>query len=164
MEEYGELLEEFNPEKNMLYDSFVTYFNNPVMTKTKNTTENSIYMVKTMCMLSTKCRYLVAIIPLDKKPIGYKIKLSNLNWVSFQTRTLIGNFSNVGSVDYLPEKKGNLMSGIERISKNEKSSLYFCDNFPISITLINDDNINEYQSKGTIISALETYNTVIMLK
>ena len=121
-------------------------------------------MAKTQCMLSNMCRYIIATTPLDNNPVGYKINLTNIEWVSFQTRTLSGEFPAINSMSYLPEKKGALMATIERISKNKNSSLYSCSDFPISITLLRGKNTSDYQPTGTIISALETYNTVIMLK
>lgn len=164
MEDYGELLDDFNPEKNNLYKAFVNYFGNPLMSKSKNVNNYSIYMAKTQCMLSNMCRYIIATTPLDNNPVGYKINLTNIEWVSFQTRTLSGEFPAINSMSYLPEKKGALMATIERISKNKNSSLYSCSDFPISITLLRGKNTSDYQPTGTIISALETYNTVIMLK
>ena len=162
MEQYGQLLDDYEPEKNTLYSAIAEYFNDPVMTKTKDTEQYSIYMCKTQCMLANVCRYVVAMNKTDLNPVGTQINLSSMSWDSFQTRTLSGKYPNVTSCGYIPNKKGPLSAIIERISQDEKSSEYKCNNFSIKVTLINSKGSPAYQPKGTLISALETFNTVIL--
>lgn len=163
MEQYGRLLDDYDPDKITLYSAIAEYFNRPVMTKTKDIEHYSIYMCKTQCMLGNVCRYLVSMVDKDINPIGTQIDLSDMNWFSFQTRTLSGDYKNVTSCGYISEKKGPLTAVIEKTKTNESSSTYKCDNFDITVTLLDTKNSPFYQNRGTIISALETYSTVITL-
>jgi len=161
MAEYGELLNTFNPHREEFYSYINNYFNNPILVKTKNVSGHSIYMIKTICLLSRVCRYIIAVVPQDNNKIGQSEKLSNLNWVSFQTRTL-DDMHNIGSHNYQPRMEGKLVAKINRIKVNSENSLYNCKEFPIEITLLHKTpNGSEYQPQGNIISALETFQTIL---
>jgi hypothetical protein len=163
MSGYGEILEPFEPELDVMYKAFISYFNNPLMTKIKNTDKYSMYMVKNYCLLSKECRYIVCLILQDNNPNGYKQTLDNMRWLSFQTRTLSQSHE-LESHLYNPKRGGILDSEISRIKTDNNSSTYKCDKFPFTITLLHTKNdINEYSNKGTVISALETYQTIIAL-
>lgn len=161
MEQYGTLLDDFEPEKNELYESISSYFNDPKMTKTKNKDGYSVYMCKTQCMLGGSCRYLIALTEQDQNNINTSAKLSEIRWDSFQTRTLEDSYPNVNTCGYFPQKKGPLTIGIEKIGENNDTTTYKCEKYNITVTLMNGKNTVYYQNKGTVIAALETYNTII---
>ena len=71
-----------------IYNLFVDYFENPQLVKVEQKETNSIYMCKNYCMLGNKCRYIIAVVPLNQEPIGSQRQLSTLNWESIQTRLL----------------------------------------------------------------------------
>ena len=54
------------------------------------------------------------------------------------------------------------MSKINRISIDDNSCSYNCEDYPLTITLLSDNkkNLNSYQSSGNIIIALETWSTI----
>ena len=163
--EHGNIIEDYNPEHENVYSFFVDYFNNPILQKIKDNGEYSIYTTKTMCLLSTECRYIIVIVYKNDFSIHSKDDLQNLKWISFQTRTLKDHME-CGSHAYIPKKDGPLMDMINRTSINKNSCIYEAENLPINITLLftkrNDENV--YQPKGTVIHALETYNTIITFK
>jgi hypothetical protein len=163
MAQYGEIVNEYEPEIDSVYSLFNKYFDNPLLVKTKDINNLSMYIVKVYCLLSTQCRYIIALVPLDTKNVGDKQYLDSLRWVSLQTRTL-DQMNDVPSHSYLVKKGGELNSEIVRIKKDQRCSTYKCDKLPISITLLHKDkSIYEYQDKGIVISALETYQTIITL-
>lgn len=165
MTEYGELFSEINCDADNMRSGFVAYFNNPVMTKTKSVNGCSIYMAKNYCLLSRLCRYLVAIIEEDNEKIDTKKSLDSLEWVSFQTRTLSENYS-LPSHSYVAKRGGPLDIKITRTDISQRGSTYNCENsFPITITLLHENgkSSNDYQPNGTLISALETFNTIIVI-
>lgn len=163
MSEYGEILEPFEPELDKMYKAFTHFFNDPLMTKIKDVDKYSMYMVKNYCLLSKECRYIVCLILSDINPVGFKQSLDNMRWISFQTRTL-SLYNELDSHLYTPSRGGLLDYEIYRINKDNISSTYNCDRFPFTITLLHTKNdINEYSNKGTIITALETYQTIITL-
>jgi hypothetical protein len=146
-----------------MYEVFSKYLNDPVMTKIKNVEGYSVYMTKTYCLLSNQCRYIVVIIPVDGEDTGNKERLSRLRWISLQTRTLEDKHD-LESHYYTPVAEGPLTSIIYKVKSNDVSSTYNCDDFPIVVTLLSvEKQSNEYQNRGTIIAALETWQTIITL-
>ena len=162
MAHYGEILNTFDPLKDNFCSYINKYFNFPNFKKIKDINENSIYMVKINCLLSNKYRYLIAIVLKDINNIGSFIKLSDLNLISFQTRTL-DDKHNIESHNYQPLMSGPLTAKIKRTDILPELSKYKCDKFPIEILLLHKkkDIQSEYQTNGNIISALETYETII---
>lgn len=160
MAEYGVLLDVYDEERDNFYKYFVKYFDNPIFTKLKDVDGFSMYIVKTLSLLSNEYRYIIVIINKDQEKINTLKKLDKLYWVSLQTRTWTENI-NCSSHTYTPIKQGELDSNIFRIENEEKMSKYKCENFEnILITLL-QNNTNQYQNKGSLINAIETYQTVI---
>lgn len=164
MTHYGELLDGYEPEKDSLYGYFDDYFNHPILTKIKNVNNLSVYMTKTYCLLTNECRYIVIFTPQDYDPVGKKKELKSLSWVSLQTRTL-SDKHDLPPHDYQPRVIGPLNKKIVRTEKTNVASTYKCEGLPLTVTLLHvkHDTDSEYQQYGNIISALETYHTVITL-
>jgi hypothetical protein len=163
IQQYGELLNAFEPGKEKMYQIFDDYFNHPTMVKIKDVQNYSMYMSKTYCLLSNECRYIVAFVQQDIMPIRTKESLSTLKWVSLQTRTL-PDHHNLPSHGYQPKRDGPLNVLITRTNVTDEASTYSCQDFPVTVTLLHTKKgSNEYQDRGNIIAALETYNTIICL-
>jgi hypothetical protein len=163
MAEYGILIDEnFAPERDGIYQMFAEYFNNPPMTKIKNENNYSMYMAKAYCMTALSCRYIIAFVHLDDNNIGTELFLSELSWVSFQTRTL-ENKININSHGYTKELKGPLTAKINKIKVTKEASTYACEEIPIIITLLHTkkNTAETYQQRGDVIHALETWETII---
>jgi hypothetical protein len=161
---YGVPLTDFDPRKEYVYDSFVEYYNDPVMSKIKDDNENnlSVYACKTVCMLINKCRYLLTTVPKDSYSIGKKFNLRDIEWVSFQTRVLEGKY-NVPSHHFQTTTKFPMNSKIIEYSKDENITNYNCEHFRVKVHLLHtrENNIWEYTRIGKLCSALETYQTII---
>lgn len=164
-EDHGEMLNTFEPNKESMYAAFDEYFNHPTMVKIKDINGYSMYMSKTYCLLSNECRYIVAFIIQDHMPTRTQERLISLKWQSLQTRTLSDNHS-LPPHGYQPKREGMLNVLIDRIKIEKNSSLYTCNDLPITVTLLHDhkNSAEQYQQKGNVIAALETYNTIICLK
>ena len=163
MSHYGHIIEDINPVKDIMYESFVKFFKNPYMVKIKDVEKYSMYMTKTYCLLNKECRYLIVFINVDGLPVGAKEYLNDLKWISFQTRTLEDKHD-LPPHSYNPKRGGPLSEEIDRIQITEKTSEYKCKKFPLKITLLHKkEGESEYQDKGNIIAALETYNTILTL-
>ena len=164
MAQYGTMIDEFASVNEDIYKIFNDYFNNPVMTKTKNESEYSIYVCKLYCLLNKECRYIIIFTKFDVNPIGYEQELKNIEWISLQTRTLPSDeYSTINSHCYIPKEKGPLLSKINRIDISEEASTYNCEDYPIIITLLHTKHKTSltYQNRGTVIAALETWETII---
>ena len=164
MAHYGQLLDIFEPDKDVMYKAIDLYFNHPIMVKIKNVNNHSMYMTKLYCMLNKECRYIIVFLPKDNINIGAKDNLINLRWVSLQTRTLPDKHD-LPVHGYQPKKEGNLNVVIYRSCQTEEASTYKCDSFPLIVTLLHTKkDSNQYQDRGNIIAALETYSTIITLQ
>ena len=88
--------------------------------------------------------------------------LSKLSWISFQTRTLEDRHG-VDSHSYQPKMEGPLVAQLTRKTTEQNMSTYVCEAFPIEVHLLHKkkDVQTEYQPKGNIISAIETFQTII---
>tara|TARA_Y100000389_G_scaffold20907_1_gene17964 strand:+ start:4970 stop:5470 length:501 start_codon:yes stop_codon:yes gene_type:complete len=162
MAHYGELLNTYEPIKEEVYTLFVNYFNNPDLIKIKDVDNYSMYMVKTPCLLTNDYRYIIIMVSKDDNKIGNLKKMSDLYWISLQTRTL-NDQHNIPIHSYQSSLYKPLLKKIERISLTKENSVYNCDDFPLRVLMIHrKPNINsEYHPTGNLISAIETYHTVI---
>jgi hypothetical protein len=162
MASYGIIIDEFASVNENIYQMFVDYFKNPVMTKMKDESNFSMYACKAYCLLSKECRYIIVFVNKDNFSIRTEKKLSELFWVSLQTRTLYDQFD-IKTHGYQPVAEGPLLAKIERIDISKEASTYKCEDFPIVVTLLHTlkKNSDTYQNRGTVIAALETWETII---
>ena len=89
---YGEMLDDYDSDKDEIYNMFCDYFANPIMTKIKNEGQFSMYVSKIYCLLSKECRYIICFTFANNDSIGTIDALKNIKWVNFQTRTLFEQY------------------------------------------------------------------------
>lgn len=163
MAQYGQILDVYDPNTEEMYKAFANYFNNPKMVKIKDVNKYSMYMCKTYCLLSNECRYIIVFVQEDFMPTQSQEYLEALKWESLQTRTLPDRHQ-LSSHGYQPKRMGLLNVGITRKEIKPECSIYTCEELPITVTLLHEKNgPNDYKQKGNVISALETYNTIITI-
>jgi hypothetical protein len=160
MAHYGEVLVNYEPEKDLLYKYIAHYFEQPTMVKMKNLENYSIYMCKINCLLSNQNRYLIAFVNEDQFPLGTKKLLQSLSWKSFQTRTLPEKHD-LPIHGYQPSLNTPLNKPIKFIKTDNTSFTYSCDYFSCTVTLLHGGDQNQYKKEGNILIALETYQTII---
>jgi len=166
MSEHGQIINsEYDPSKNHIFEAFTEYFNNPVLTKIKNVDNYSMYLTKIHTLIGNTCRYLILFVNKDTNFIGYKMNMDKMEWLSLQTRTLEEHYD-VKTHTYIVRKTKELMKKINIQSQNETQSTYTVESFPLIISILHTrkNNSYQYQSTGTIISALETFQTIINFK
>ena len=160
---YGEKLDDFNPNRLEVYNLFNTYFENPIMTKIQDTEKFSTYANKLYCLLSKECRYLIVIMYRTIDPIGTQTNLTDIEWVSFQTRTLTNSYK-CNNHSFTTDPSHIFASSIiERQDISKEATTYSCLNLPLNVTLLHTKNktVDSYQPKGSLMLALETYETVV---
>lgn len=146
-----------------IYKLFSDYFNNPLMKKLKNVNGYSMYITKINAMLGIIYRYLIVFVRDDGYPIGSTENLINLPWLSLQTRMLEEDYP-LQLHTYYPQRIPELNKTIHLINKDSRQYVYRVDNLPITITLLPKRGFeNEYNTTGNVISALETYYTIVSL-
>jgi hypothetical protein len=171
--ENGEIIDYMiSSEKDEMYLLFCKYFSNPILTKYKNNEKYSLYGCKTFCLLSKECRYIIVTTLLNKVPLFSNQELKDLEWESIQTRTL-GEESELSKLlnkikvhSYIPKSEGELKAKISRINISDKASTYICESLPLTVTILHSskNNADSYQDKGSIISALETWQTIVTFR
>lgn len=163
---YGEMIDNYDPFKDNIYKMFSDYFNNPTMIKIKDINNHSMYLCKLYCLLNRECRYIIALTEKNFVSPGTPEELKTLNWISLQTRTLSDDFHIDTTHGYQALAEGPLNVVIEKINTTKEASTYTCKDIPITITLLHTtkNTAESYQQKGTIILALETFQTIITFR
>lgn len=164
MADYGEIIDDYNPHKDSVYEMFTVYFKNPKMIRVKETDNFYIYLCKLYCLLNRECRFIIAFV--EKNIILNPIEhLESLEWISLQTRTFLDTeYPNIDVVHgYQAVSEGPLTAVINKRKANDSSTEYICDDIPIIITLLHTEKNTKdsYQNRGTVIHALETFQTII---
>lgn len=158
--EFGQVLNK-QPTQTV-YDAFVQYFENPPMTKIKNVSEYSVYMVKIHCLLGDAYRYLILFVAKDEHALKSVKPMTDFAWISLQTRAIEDNH-NILTHSYLAKRMKPLDQKITIETRTEEKSTYIAQDFPLTITILHTrkNTPHQYQTTGTIISALETFQTII---
>lgn len=162
MAHYGEILDaSYYPDRDVIYPLFTKYFGDLTMTKIKDVGGYSMYAAKIHCLLSTENRYVIIFVKDDKLPMGNLEQLRNFRWETLQTRSLNDNHG-IAPQNYKPRRMPELMVPIQLVNKNKKQYEYNCEKYPqLNITMLARKNDEmEYQPRGTIVTAIETYSTV----
>ncbi len=127
----------------------------------------SVYYCKINCLLGKYKRYIIVFVKKDTNKIGHTELLSNLPWISLQTREIEMDYK-IGKHSYEPRLLQSLYKTIKIKERNKDCSTYSCDEYPIlTITLLHDPNIKseiQYGNTGTIVNALETYKTILTIR
>jgi len=147
-----------------MYANFATYFHNPAMTKIKDVQNYSMYITKTNALLGIEYRYIIVFVYADGFPVGTVENMSKLPWISLQTRTLKDNHK-LSMHAYYPRKLPSINKPIYLSYNDQQQYLYRVEGLPIEIVLLPKRGTeNEYNAQGTVITAIETYQTIITLK
>lgn len=162
MSRHGQLID--GEYKDDVYTLFSSYFDNPIMKKIRDVNSHSMYGVKIHALLGIVSRYVIAFCKQDVYPIGNEVSLSNLRWVSIQTRTLDENYP-VRTHTYIPARH-YLTNEINLFKQDNTKYSYTVEELPLLVTLLPSGKSQgmEYNSKGTLVTALETYNTIVNFK
>ena len=163
MSEYGQIINpQYDPSKNIIYESFCDYFGNPILTKIKDVESFSVYMSRIYTMIGNSYRYLILFIKKDINRVGFTQSMKTAEWISLQTRTL-EDIHDLKPHKYQAKITGELSQKVNIKSRDEKQSVYESEKFKLFITLLHTRKnfTYQYQNTGTIISCLETYQTII---
>lgn len=153
-------------EKSKVQKSIFELYGDPVMTKVKTVrngnTQLSLYYARVGCMLCVDDRYIIAVVDSDPFPVETTQYLSDLTWVSFQTRTL----NDIGvelKSQQIPQTKpsGILNDKISSIEETTTRKTYECATLPVKVELLYSSENDGYADTGTLYSALETYSCVL---
>lgn len=141
---------------NEIYQGIADYYLDPIMTKIQSPNPVfSMYAIGVTCFCPDR-RYLIAVCQNDNNPIGSNVRLSQLNWVSFQARVSPTNYA-VPSQFFECVSNRLTKTQIDNIMDEGNVSTYVANGYRLKVQLLGDT----YRSRGTLEEALQTYNTVL---
>jgi hypothetical protein len=165
--EYAENINDYSPHKETIYNLITNYFDNPKMIKLYDTDKGvdskSIYACKIYSLLSIDNRYIIAVTKKDTLPINFNVYLKDLYWECFQTRSIRDYpYRFDTSHKYSIKKSKEYTIPFHVRSRTKDSSEYTSNEMNILISLLNSGkSIYTFGNEGTLVSALETFNTII---
>lgn len=162
----------YDPRRQYVYDTIVGYFQDPVLYKIPSRDPESspsldMYGVRIESFLLKERRFLIVMVQGDPQvAYGEARRLSELFWTVIQTRNLTEQEE---SLDRLPavryEIRRDAFEGYAlRIesSTDEVTTYRVAPSLPIKIHLLHKKKGRfEYADQGTILAALETYQTLL---
>lgn len=150
-----------DPVKEYTFKLFTNYYDNLIMHKIKDDNKFSIYMARLQCLLLNEQRYLIAIVKQDQYPPFYQKRLEELRWVSLQIRNLEEPYD-IKPQSYNMKRTHEFQRRIKVSLRNTEVTTYTVENLPIYVSLLHTrNNEYEYPNEGSLISALETFRTII---
>jgi hypothetical protein len=151
--------------RSQLYQAIADIYKNFILTKTNQYENFGVYKALIDSNIYSDIRYIVAIVENDNRPIGSEVPLSELNWVSFQTRMTKNGKEfkqfNMKAKNYTLPNRSILHDRITKILETKEKSVYSTDNLPISLEIVHSTENDVFTDKGTVVAALELYQTVI---
>jgi hypothetical protein len=153
-----------NPERDYVYSLIHIYYDNPMMTKIKNISDTlSMYAVQIPCLLMNEHRYIIAIIQNDFYPVGHTQYLKDLRWISFMIRSLHDeDLQSLPIHSYTIKRDQRYSLSLTIKSRSNKVSVYSNELEVFEIYLLHTKNQEyEYPNSGSLVSALETFQTMI---
>lgn len=155
----------FSPVQENLYQIFHNYYDNPLMEKMKQTGNQTIYGVEIPSMLMSEKHYLLATI--NKSMEAVSLPLSEIFWDSLQIRTFPAStvLHKFQKHKFIVKREPIYYSKLQIKNRDKKISTYTSDLSGVEISLLHTKDLEfEYPNEGTLISALETYQTIVQLK
>jgi len=162
---HGEIFDDYSPDNSIFYLAISKFYDNPQMALLKKDGGFAMYVCKLKCLLNVN-RYLFAITSdSDTKKIGDIVNIEDIEWQALHIKQV----SEVISVpikehEYTPKRIPYLDHPIEKTKMTDTESFYKCPYHKLlKVKLIHeDDNPKEqYQNKGNLLEALETFMTVL---
>lgn len=150
-----------DPVKEHTYQLFTEYYDNMTLCKVKDENNFSIYIARLQCLLLNEQRYLIALVPRDQFPPTYRQKLETLRWISLQIRNL-EEIYDLEPQSYQMKRTPDFQRRIKISERTPDVSTYTMDDLPVQVSLLHTRGQEyEYPNEGSLISALETFRTII---
>jgi hypothetical protein len=141
------------------------------MTKTQTHETWGVYKALIDSMTgSNTTKYICAIVPNDRLvPLGSQIPLRDLPWISFQARTTANprlEFAGfpMKEQQYAVRRNTILFDKIKLAHEYENKWVYVPDHLPLTVDVMLTKPDENFAPEGTVVSALELFQTVINLE
>ena len=154
-----------DPSRDIIYHLVDEYYDSPFLVKIKELDNGySMYAVELSCLLLNEKRYLIALCPTDIYAIGIQRPLKEIRWDSFQSRALSEEFEGTNKHTYNMKRADKFLLPLKIMERTTSYSKYrMTDN--IDVILLHTKGLEyEYPNEGNLVSALETFQTVIQFQ
>lgn len=164
MLKYGTFIYDYDPVESEVHNLITEYYKNPVMTKVKVTGEDEFWAARLHTMMINTFRYIIAITPVSNSKERTTKFLGDIQWTSFQTRTIKEDWK-IGAIRFEQPVDKKFAVPLKRTRLEDDITYYSCEKFPgLEVLLLPQrDTLVQYPENGTIARALETYHTVLAL-
>jgi hypothetical protein len=153
-------------ERDGIYDLITDYYDNPILYKVKNINNLSMYAIQLPCFLLNEKRYLIALINQDDNSLNYGRYLKDLRWKTLMIRSLEDeNLQSLSIHNYSIKRDDKYKIPLKIKSRNNNISIYECNLGLIEVSLLHTRNHEfEYPNEGNLVSAFETFKTLLYWK
>jgi len=145
-------------------------YSNLILTKTQDVLTHNLSVYKAVVeplTSSPDVKYIVAIVPnIYNSQVGSKAHLSELDWVSFQTRSTMNPDKEFNGLALEPQRyqipgENILHDRIKCVNETDTKWIYKCNNLPIQVDILVQKENENFASEGTVIGALELFQTIL---
>jgi hypothetical protein len=153
----------FSPEDEFIYDLVAEYYDNPKMYFVKKDKQYSIYGIQIPSLLMNAKRFLLATVPASVDESTKNLR--ELSWSTFQIRTLTDSsiYHNLPIANYR-QKRNPKYNFTLQVEKRDKRVTTYQTPYKLTVSLLHVKGLEyEYPNEGTFISALETFQTLLIL-
>jgi len=168
----------YDPVKEEVYEAMANYFSNPSMRWTESKQGMDIYMCRLQSYLLNEHHFLIAMTPShpnstpnpSTSPPNIVVPLAQLKRISFQVRKLDDYEKYLGmpvhSYSHYPSNSSSFAKqNVEAVHSSRTYTEYKTDIATLILHLLHVRNsFNEYAVKGTIGSAIETFQAIFVWK
>jgi hypothetical protein len=161
-------------EKAYIRKAFNELYKGVIMTKTNEWNQEpygiyGIYKARLNSYTMGDNNIIIAIVPEDDLPLGTRKLIDSLEWVSFQTRVMTNvkkdlNGFNLPIQNYMIKGDSILNDRIKAIKETNTKMVYSTSNLPLKVEILKINEDDTFSEEGSIISALEVFQTVITIE
>ncbi len=161
-------------EKSYIRKAFNELYKGVIMTKTNEWNQEpygvyGIYKARLNSYTMGDNNIIIAIVPGDDLPLGTRKLIDSLEWVSFQTRVMTNvkkdlNGFNLPMQNYMIKGDSILNDRIKAVKETNTKMIYTTSNLPLKVEILKINEEDSFSEEGSIISALEVFQTVITIE
>lgn len=167
----------YDPRREMAYDTLSRYFQDPLLYKTNKKYKDpskdgllDVYGIRVQSYLLKDKRFVIAmVLQNDSIQVGEPVKLSSLKWQVLQIRSLTDDDPDLDPLPLFTYEIDRDLLNSYKLFRTEMTddvtSYSVSSDLPIVVHLLHrKKGPYEYSEEGTLLAAVETYQTILCMK
>jgi len=161
-------------EKAYIRKAFNELYKGVIMTKTNEYNQEpygiyGIYKARLNSYTMGDNNIIIAIVPDDDLPLGTRKLIDSLEWISFQTRVMTNVKKDLNGFvlpmqNYMIKGDSILNDRIKAVKETNTKMIYSTSNLPLKVEILKINENDTFSEEGSIISALEVFQTVVTIE